>query len=470
MTDAIVVGAGPNGLAAAVAFAREGFSVTVLEAAAEIGGGARSAELTVPGVLHDVCSAVHPMGVASPFLRSLPLEDHGLRWRWAEIELAHPLADGRAGVLWRSIDATADGLGDAGARWRRLLGPAARAFDTLAEDVLRPVQHVPRHPLALARFGVTAMQPATLVARRLQGDTARALFAGCAAHAMHPLERPATAAIGLMLVAAAHHRGWPVAEGGSGTITSALASLLRSHGGRIETGVRVTSLRDLPPARVTLLDIAPTALVAIAGDRLPPRVRRQLRRWRYGPSAFKLDLAVEGGVPWTAEACRRAGTVHVGGTLDEIAHAERTVHRGRIPERPFVLVAQQYLADPGRSSGDVHPVWAYAHVPHGYTGDATGAILDQLERYAPGLRERIIGRSVRTPRDLEIDNPNYVGGDISTGANDARQLLLRPRLAVDPYATGIPGIFLCSAATPPGGGVHGMCGANAARSALAALR
>lgn len=470
MTDAIVVGSGPNGLAAAVAIAREGFSVTVLEAAAEIGGGARSAELTVPGVLHDVCSAVHPMGAASPFLRSLPLEDHGLRWRWAEIELAHPLDGGRAAVLRRSIDATAAGLGDDGVRWRGLFGPSARAFDRLAEDVLRPVQHLPRHPLALARFGLMALQPAALLARRLHGDAARALFSGCAAHAFHPLERPATASIGLMLVAAAHQQGWPVAEGGSGAITDALASLLRRHGGRIETGVRVTSLRDLSPARVTLLDVAPSALVAIAGDRLPPRVRRQLGRWRYGPAAFKVDLAVGGGVPWTAEPCRRAGTVHVGGTLEEIAHVEREVHRGRMPERPFVLVSQQYLADPGRSADDVHPVWAYAHVPHGYTGDATEAIIDQLERYAPGLRERIIRRSVRTPRDLETDNPNCVGGDISTGANDARQLLIRPRLAVDPYATGIPGVFLCSAATPPGGGVHGMCGANAARSALAVLR
>jgi phytoene dehydrogenase-like protein len=470
MTDAVVVGAGPNGLAAAVAVARAGFSVTVLEAAGEIGGGTRTRELTVPGVLHDVCSAVHPMAVASPFLGSLPLADHGLRWRWAELDLAHPLDGGRAAVMQRSIIRTAADLGPDGDAWRRLFGPLADGFDDLAEDVLRPLQHVPRHPIVLARFGLRAMQPATLVARHLRTDTARALFGGVAAHAMHPLDRPTTAAAGLMLIAAGHHVGWPVAAGGSRAITDALASLLTRLGGRIETGVRVTSLRQLPDAKVTLLDVSPPSVVEIAGEQLPGRVRAQLSRWRFGPAAFKLDLAVEGGVPWAAGECRRAGTVHVGGTLAEIAHAEREVHRGRLPERPFVLVGQQYLADPGRSAGNVHPVWAYAHVPNGYTGDATTSIIDQLERFAPGLRERIVAQHVCGPADLEAYNSNYVGGDIATGANDPWQVLIRPRLAADPYWTGIPGVFLCSAATPPGGGVHGMCGANAARSALRVLR
>jgi phytoene dehydrogenase-like protein len=468
--DAVVVGSGPNGLAAAVLIAREGFSVTVLEAAGSIGGGTRTAELTLPGVLHDVCSAVHPLGVASPLLRSLPLEEHGLRWRWAEIDLAHPLDDGRAGVLRRSLDETAQGLGPDGAAWRRMFGPPARSFDALATEVLRPLPHLPRHPLTLARFGLRAIPPATLLAHRLRTDAARALFAGVAAHTMHPLDRPATAAAGVTLIAAAHHSGWPVAAGGSRSISDALASLLHRLGGRIETGVRVTSLGELPPSRVTLLDVSPRALMAIAGDRLPGRVRAQLSRWRYGPSAYKLELAVEGGVPWTAEACRRAGTVHLAGTLEEIVHAEREVHRGRMPERPFVLVAQQYLADPQRSAGNVHPVWTYAHVPHAYAGDATEAIVAQLERFAPGVRERIVARHVCTPRDLEVYNPNYPGGDIATGENDAWQMLVRPRLALDPYSTGIPGVFLCSAATPPGAGVHGMCGAGAARSALRVLR
>ena len=468
--EAVVVGSGPNGLAAAVAIAREGFSVTVLEAAGCIGGGTRTAELTRPGVLHDVCSAVHPMAVASPFLRSLPLEDHGLVWRWPEVDLAHPLDDGRVGLLRRSLDATAQGLDGDGDEWRRLFGPAANGFDALAAELLQPALHVPRHPVALARFGLRAIQPATLVARRLRTDPARALFGGVAAHAMYPLDRPTSAAVGVTLVAAGHHTGWPVAAGGSRSIADALASLLLRHGGRIETGVRVTSLGGLPESRVTLLDVAPQALVGIAGDRLPGRVRAQLSRWRYGPSAYKVDLAVEGGVPWTADACRVAGTVHLGGSFDEIVNTEREVHRGRMPERPFVLVAQQYLADPQRSAGNVHPVWTYAHVPHGYGGDATEAIIGQLDRFAPGVRDRIVGMHVRTPRELEADNANYVGGDIATGANDPWQLLVRPRLGVDPYATGISGVFLCSAATPPGGGVHGMCGANAARSALRVLR
>ncbi len=469
MLDAVVVGAGPNGLAAAVAIAREGFEVAVLEAAETIGGGTRTEELTVPGVLHDVCSGVHPFGAASPFLTSLPLSEHGLEWLWPEIDLAHPLDGRRAGVMVQSLEDTAIGLGVDGPAWTRAFRPLADGFTALAADLMRPIQHVPRHPIRLVRFGLGALQPASVFARRWQTDEARALFAGMAAHAIHPLTRPTTAAIGLMLTAAGHHIGWPVARGGSRAITDALASLLAAHGGTIETGVRIGSLRELPRARVALFDVAPAAMAAIAGDAMPERVQRAYGRYRRGPGAFKVDLAVEGGVPWRSEPARRAGTVHVGGTLEEIAAAEAEVHAGRMPERPFVLAAQQSLADPGRASGDVHPFYAYAHVPHGYTGDATERVLEQIERFAPGLRERIVGMHVRTPAQLEADNANYVGGDIATGANDPWQVVIRPRLAPDPYWTGIPGVYLCSAATPPGGGVHGMCGVNAARSALGVL-
>ena len=469
MVDAVVVGAGPNGLAAAVAIAREGFSVTVLEAAQTIGGGTRTEELTGPGLLHDVCSGVHPFGAASPFLSSLPLGEHGLQWCWPEIDLAHPLDGRRAGVMVQSLADTATGLGVDGRAWTRALEPLTRGFEQLAQDLLRPIVHVPRHPVRMARFGLGALQPATLYARRWQTDEARALFAGMAAHAIHPLTRPTTAALGLMLAAAGHHVGWPVARGGSRAITDALASLLRAHGGTIETGVRIARLHDLPRARVAVFDVAPGAMAAIAGDAMPAHVQRAYTRYRHGPAAFKVDLAVEGGVPWRSEPARRAGTVHVGGTLEEISLAEKQVHAGRMPERPFVLLAQQSLADPSRAAGDVHPVYAYCHVPRGYTGDATGALLEQVERFAPGFRDRIVGMHVRDPARIEADNPNYVGGDIATGANDPVQLLFRPRVAPDPYWTGIPGVFLCSAATPPGAGVHGMGGFNAARSALRVL-
>ena len=471
MIDAVVVGGGPNGLAAAVAIAREGFRVHLIEAADEVGGGARSRELTVPGVLHDICSGIHPFAAASPFLKTLGLEAEGLRWQWSEVECAHPLDGGRAAALYRDVEQTAAGLeGRDGDAWRRLFAPLAERFDLLTEDLLRPVLRIPHHPFATARFGLRALLPATAIARRWRGDEARALFAGCAAHAFHPLTRPTTAAIGMMLIVSAHAVGWPVAEGGSAAITRALAARLETLGGTIETGVRVTSLEELPPARTVLLDLSPRDVVRIAGERLPGRVSRALSRYRYGPAAFKLDLAVEGGIPWTNAECRRAATVHVGGTLEEIVASESELHRGRMPAKPFILVGQQYLADAGRSKGDVHPVWTYAHVPAGYAGDAGEAILSQIERFAPGFRDRIVAKHVATPADIEAYNPNYVGGDISTGANNPLQVLFRPRLALDPYATGTGNVFICSAATPPGAGVHGMCGANAALSALRVLR
>jgi phytoene dehydrogenase-like protein len=456
-------------LAAAVALAQRGLEVTVLEAADEIGGGTRSSELTVPGVVHDHCSSTHPMAVASPFLRGLELERQGLEWAWPEIDLAHPLDSGGAGVMVRSLADTADCLGSDGRAWQRLFGPLATGFDALAEEFLCPITHVPKHPLRLAHFGINAVLPATTLARRWTTAEARALFAGAAAHLFHPLTTPTSSALGMIMVASGHRYGWPVARGGSRAITDALATKLAELGGRIETGVRVTSIEEVPPSDAVMLDVRPAAAVEILGRRMPDHIRRAYQRFRHAPGAFKLDLAVERSVPWTNEACRRAGFLHLGGTLEEIVHAERDVWRGRMPERPFVLVAQQYLADPNRSAGDVHPVWTYAHVPHGYPGDASEAILDQMERFAPGLRDRIVGRFARSTSDLAADNPNYVGGDIITGANTPVQVVMRPRIALDPYDTGVVGVYLCSAATPPGGGVHGMCGFNAAQSALRSL-
>ncbi|HEX4107430.1 MAG TPA: NAD(P)/FAD-dependent oxidoreductase [Solirubrobacteraceae bacterium] len=466
MTDAIVVGSGPNGLACAAALAGAGVRVTVLEAHEQIGGGTRTSELTLPGLLHDHCSAVHPMGYGSPYLRTLGLEQHGLRWCWAPVDLAHPLDDGSAGVMVRSIEATAAGLGRDGRMWKGLFGASARAFDDISEDTMGPLWRPPRHPLRLARFGIPAAMPATVLARAFRTEQARALFGGVAAHSFSPLSWPMTSAIGVAMVCAGHAYGWPVPEGGSQAIANALARLITEHGGTIQTGVRVGSLSELPRADAVVLDLAPRGVLEIAEGRLPARVERAYRRYRYGPGAYKVDLAVQGGVPWRNEDCRRAGTVHVAGPLAELARTERENNRGRLPARPMTLVGQQYLADPTRSRDDVHPVWAYAHVPNGYAGDATDLVIDGIERFAPGLRERILATSVRRTNEWEAYNANFVGGDIITGANTPWQFIVRPRLALDPYATGIPGVFICSAATPPGGGVHGMGGYHAAQSAL----
>ena len=469
MTTAIVVGSGPNGLAAAARLARAGVDVTVLEASDTIGGGTRSSEMIVPGLVHDHCAAFHPIAAGSPYLSTLDLGAHGLRWLQPEIDCVHPLDGGSAGVFHRSIDRTVEGMGVDGRRWRRVFGSSASHFDGLIADATQPVIRVPRHPVLLARFGAAAMLPATTLARVWRTDEAEALWAGVAAHACYRLDRPFTSAVGLMLLVAGHAEGWLVAEGGSQAIADALAADIREHGGVIQTGQRVTSVDDLPQTDVLMLDVSPSVAADILGDRLPARVARAYRRYRHGPGAFKVDFAIEGGVPWTALSARRAGTVHLGGHAAEVFANELAVHRGAMPERPFVLVGQQYLADPGRSVGTVHPLWTYAHVPHGYTGDATEAIIAQIERFAPGFRERIVGMAVRSATEMSVYNTNYLGGDIIGGASSPAQILFRPRVALDPYATGIPGTYLCSASTPPGAGAHGMCGANAAARALAAL-
>jgi phytoene dehydrogenase-like protein len=409
------------------------------------------------------------MAVGSPFLVSLGLERHGLEWRWPEVDLAHPLDDGSAGVMTRSIDTTARGLGADGGSWRRVFARPSRGFAELGDDLFEPILHRPRHPLRLLDFGLRAAAPAAALARSWRTPQARALFGGVAAHAISRLDLPMSSAVGVALICACHRFGWAVAAGGSRAITDALADALLEHGGSIETEARVDSLGQVDSADAVILDLAPDVAAGVCAGRMPARVERAYRRYRRGPGAFKLDLAVEGGIPWANEACRSAGTIHLGGPFEEIAANEREVNRGRMPERPFVLVGQQYLADPQRSEGDVHPVWSYAHVPNGYDGDATEAILAQFERFAPGTRERIVARSARPATEFPAYNANYAGGDIITGANSPWQVLIRPRLAIDPYSTGVPGVFICSAATPPGAGVHGMNGHNAARSALGYL-
>lgn len=469
-----MVGSGPNGLAAAVRLAQAGVDVTVVEAHDRPGGGTRTSETTLPGLLHDDCAAFHPTGVASPYFSALDLERHGLRWLWPEVDLAHPLDDGRAGLAARDLGITDASLGEDAARWRGLFAAAVRNFDDLIGEVLQPVVHVPRHPITLGRFGLKALQPATRVVRRFEDEPARALFMGVAAHAFNRLDRPLSGSVGLLLAAAAHAVGWPVAEGGTEAITRALLAQLAEHGGTVVTGTRVTSLDQLTDLTgsapdIVMLDTAPAGVIEIVGDRLPGRVRRALSRYSYGPAVFKVDIAIEGDIPWTNPGCRRAGTLHLAGSAHEVARVEAATVRGEMAARPFVLLGQQYLVDPSRSSGNANPIYAYAHVPHAYDGDATDAVLDQIERFAPGFRAQVLAVSVKGPAALEAENANYVGGDIAAGANTARQLAFRPRPAANPYALGVDGIYLCSSATPPGGGVHGMGGFNAAETALRRL-
>jgi phytoene dehydrogenase-like protein len=465
--DAVVVGSGPNGLAAAIRLAQSKLRVIVLEAGASIGGGARSAELTLPGFVHDVCSAIHPLGLGSPFFSQLPLGEYGLKWIEPPVPLGHPLDDGTVAVLHRSLAATAENLGADGSGYRRLVGPLLDQWQNLALEFLQPMLHWPRHPFLLGRFGLRALPSAAWTAKRwFKHEPAKALFAGLAAHSFLPLEQVPSSAFALVLGAFGHSVGWPMPLGGSGTLSQALSKYLESLGGELRLDTPITRLEDLPDAPIKMLDITPRQFIKIAGERMPPRYRQKLETYRYGPGVFKIDYALNGPIPWRAHECASAGTVHLGGTFDEIAHAEREVVAGREPEKPFVLVAQPTLFDPSRAPSGKHIAWAYAHVPNGSSADMTERIERQFERFAPGFRDRVIARHTMNCADLERRNPNLVGGDINGGAANLGQLIARPVLSPTPYRTPISGVYLCSASTPPGGGVHGMCGFHAANAAL----
>ena len=463
--EAIIVGSGPNGLAAAITLQRHGLRVLVIEAKNTLGGGLRSAALTLPGFMHDICSAIHPMAVASPFFTSLPLKSHGLEFIFPEICAAHPLDNGEAIVLHRSLEETTRGLRSDGEAYRKMIEPIVHSWSLIAADVLGPIRF-PAHPVPFARFGLTAIQSALAIGKRFTTSEARALWAGMCAHSMLPFSYASSAAIGLVLTAVGHVHGWPVARGGSQKIADALSNYFISLGGKIETGFLVRSLSQLPPAKALILDVSPKQLLQIAGHKLSSLYKWQLGRYRYGMGAFKVDFALDGQIPFTSELCRQAGTLHIGNTFEEIAHSEFSAWNNKHTEKPFVLLAQQSVFDSSRASEGKHTAWAYCHVPNGSNKDMTSAIEEQIERYAPGFRDRIIGRHVMSPSDLETYNPNYVGGDINGGAIDIGQLFTRPALRFSPYRTSAKGIYICSASTPPGGGVHGMCGYHAAKRAL----
>jgi len=463
--DAVVVGAGPNGLAAAIVMARAGRSTLLIEAEAEIGGAARSAQLTLPGYTHDFGAAITPLAVASPFMRTLPLQDFGVEWVYPRASVAHPL-DGSVVLLESSVDRTANGLGDDARRYRQLMQPLCDDWERLAPAVLGPPR-IPRHPLALVRFGALAPWSSTVMIRSLFRDQrSRALMAGMAAHSVLPLSHVGTSAFALLFAITAHTTGWPFPRGGMQNLSDGMGRYFESLGGEIVTGMNVSSLTDIPPARSILLDVSPRQLERLAGDALPSRYRRRLLRFRPGLGVFKVDYALSGPVPWRSPEVAHAATAHVGGTLDEVGAAEAEVAMGGHPERPFVLLAQPSLLDPTRAPSGRHTVWAYCHVPNGSTVDMSERIERQIERFAPGFTDLIVARGSLGPADLERMNANLIGGDITGGAQDIRQTLARPVLSLNPYATPIPGLFICSASTPPGGGVHGMCGYWAARAAL----
>jgi phytoene dehydrogenase-like protein len=463
--QATVVGSGPNGLAAAIALQQSGVHVRLLEASETIGGGMRTAELTLPGYLHDVCSAVHPMAAASPFFKTLPLADYGLEFIDPPVLAAHPLDSGDAAVLLRSFEETVRELGADGRAYRELVGDLVQDWPLIAGDLLGPPR-IPSHPVRLARFGIKALMPSTLLSKRFHSTRGRGLFAGMAAHSIQPLSAPGTSAIALMFFAVGHVAGWPVAKGGSQKIANALTAYFRALGGKIETGVEVKSLDELPAEEVVLFDLTPKQLLEIAGSRFPPHYRRQLSRFRYGPGVFKLDWALSGPIPFTAAACRRAGTVHIGGSFEEIARSEADAFHGRISERPFILLAQQSLFDRSRVPDGKQTAWAYCHVPNGSPVDMTEAIERQIERFAPGFRDIILARRQTGPAALEAYDANYIGGDITGGAMNLAQIFMRPAPRWSPYTTPIQTVYLCSASTPPGGGIHGQCGYHAARRVL----
>lgn len=460
-----VIGSGPNGLAAAIVMAHAGFATEVYEAQPAPGGACRTMELTLPGFLHDFGSAVHPLAAGSPFFRRLPLDEHGLNWIHHDAPLAHPLDDGTAVMLERDLDATAKELGVDGPAWKTLMAPLVSNWDTMADEILKPLLHLPHHPVQLARFGVMAALPARLLASTtLHSERARALFAGLAAHSFLSLDAPFSSAIALVLGAAAHAVGWPIPQGGSGSLSAALINLLQGQGGQLHLNRPITSVNDLEEDAILLCDISPAQLAALASDRLPRGFAQQLRRFKPGPGSFKIDYALSDPIPWAAKDCLRAGTVHLGGTLAEITRSERAMLRGNLPEQPYVLVAQPTLADPTRAPQGKHVAWAYCHVPNGFSGDATAQIEAQLERFAPGFRDCVLARSISGPPRLQSLDANLLGGDISGGAMDLAQLLLRPTHRT--YRTPDPHLFLCSSSTPPGAGVHGMCGYHAAKAAL----
>jgi phytoene dehydrogenase-like protein len=464
--DAVVVGSGPNGLAAAIELAKNGRRVAVLEGRSTIGGGTRSAEITLPGFIHDLGSAIHPLGYASPFFRSLPLEDHGLEWVHPPAPLAHPFDDGTAAVLERSIEATAAALGPDAAAYRRLMEPISADASRIADFFVgRP--SLLRHPLALASSGLRSLRAACTLAESLfEGERAKGLFAGNAAHSFLPLEKRPSALFALLLGTLGHAFGWPFPKGGSQAIADALASYLISLGGEIYTEFRVADVKDVPPTRAVLFDVTPRQLLEIAGEHFSEGYRKALKGYRYGPGVFKVDFALRGPIPWEAEGCLRAGTVHLGGTLDEVSAGEAAVSLGEHPERPFVLLAQQSLFDQTRAPKGKHTVWAYCHVPNGSEVDMTGPIEAQIERFAPGFGERVLAKRVSGPAELEGQNANLVGGDVAGGSMDLRQLLARPMVRLNPYSTPARGLYICSSSTPPGGSVHGLCGYLAARAAL----
>jgi phytoene dehydrogenase-like protein len=473
-TDAVVVGGGPNGLAAAIVLARAGRSVRLYEAHNAVGGGCRSAGLTLPGVIHDVCSAVHPLGRSSPLFRELRLERHGLEWIEPAIQLAHPLDDGSAALLHRDIAATTSSFGhpDDGRAYRAWITPMAADWELIVASLLGPIRplKVARHPFRLARFGLPALLPAATLARRFRSPAARALVAGAGAHSFLPLTSVLSGGLGLALLVSGHAVGWPIPRGGSQRIADALAATLREFGGEIETARRVRSLRELPAHRAALLDLSPRDVLGVSDGRLRGAYAAQLRRFRHGPAAFKLDLVLDGPIPWRNPEVARAATVHLGGRLEEIEASEEAVGRERVHDRPFVLLCQPSAFDPSRAPEGRHVVWAYCHVPNGWDGDASERILAQVERFAPGFRDRILARHVLRPADLEAYNANYVGGDINGGLMHWAQFFTRPAVRWDPTSTPDPGIFICSASTPPGGGVHGLCGLHAAESALRRMR
>ena len=467
MRSAVIVGAGPNGLTAAARLAREGWKVSVYEARSTIGGGSRTAELIETGVHHDVCAAVHPAGASSVAFRSLRLEEHGLRWVQPEVPLVHPLGGERAGVLYRSLDDTVAALpGRDGARWRRLMQPLLEDFDYLTGFTQGPLIGVPRNPVAAAQFGLRAVWPATVLRRMFRHDEAQALLGGLAAHSCLPMNRPFTGGLGLMLGLMGHAVGWPVAEGGSQSIVDALASVIRSHDGELHTDHEVMDLRDLPSADAVLLDLAPRQLVAMSGGRLDGWRGRPYRRFRHGWSACKVDYVLSGPMPWTASEARRTATLHLGGPFSEVEESEVIVQRGGVGARPFVLVAQPTVADPTRAPVGRHTLWAYCHVPNGSPLNVTDRIEAQFDRFAPGWRDLVVGRAVRTAPEFVEYNPSAIGGDFAGGSMAGLQLLARPKIALDPYRTPLPNVWLCSASTPPGAAVHGMCGWHAAASVL----